>query len=100
VATVGKSDTDSGELNSMWFHDLTRGTEASWTPNVALGEPIYIPGSERDYWGAIGTDPVNLRSRFYLLVADNPADGPLATIELPQRVPTGLHGNWITAHTA
>lgn len=96
VATVGKADTDHDELDSLWFHDLRTGRDTVWTPGVAMGEPIYIPGTNRDYWGAIGTDPVDMRSRFYLLDADNPASGPIATIDLPIRVPAGLHGTWIT----
>jgi carotenoid cleavage dioxygenase len=95
VATIGKSDTDTGERDSLWFHDLAKGTEVYWEPGVVIGEPIYIPGADHDYWGAIGTDPEDLRSRFYLLDADNPADGPIATIELPIRVPSGLHGAWL-----
>lgn len=97
VATVGKADNDHGELDSLWFHDLRTGRDTAWTPGVAIGEPVYIPGAQRDYWGAIGTDPADLSSRFYLLAADNPSDGPLATIDLPIRVPAGLHGTWITS---
>jgi carotenoid cleavage dioxygenase len=95
VATVGKSDTDGDDLDSIWFHDLTRGTEVCWSPAVAIGEPIFIPGDNHDYWGAIGTDPADLTSRFYLLDAEDPAAGPLATITLPIRVPAGLHGTWL-----
>jgi carotenoid cleavage dioxygenase len=62
---------------------------------VAIGEPIFIPGDHHDYWGAIGTDPGDLTSRFYLLDADDPAAGPLATVTLPIRVPAGLHGTWL-----
>jgi carotenoid cleavage dioxygenase-like enzyme len=95
VATLGKAADPTDQRTHLIFHDLTTGSETSWDPKVALGEPIYIPGNDNDYWGAIGTDPTDLRSRFYLLDVDNPADGPLATIELPHRVPVGLHGNWI-----
>jgi carotenoid cleavage dioxygenase len=95
VATVGQSDTDRDGLDSIWFHDLTRGTEVCWSPSVAIGEPIFIPGDHHDYWGAIGTDPGDLTSRFYLLDADDPAAGPLATVTLPIRVPAGLHGTWL-----
>lgn len=95
VATVGASETDQGGQDSLWFHDLGAGTEACWSPGVSLGEPIYLPGEHHDYWGAIGTDLADRRSRFYVLDADNPADGPIATIDLPQRVPAGLHGAWI-----
>lgn len=95
VATVGKAGADRGDLDSLWFHDTSRGTEVSWTPNVAIGEPIFIPGAAQNYWGAIGTDPQDLISRFYLLAADDPAAGPLATVTLPLRVPAGLHGTWL-----
>jgi carotenoid cleavage dioxygenase len=96
VATVGASDSERAGRDSLWFHNVAKGTEVSWTPGVAIGEPIYIPGADRDYWGAIGTDPDDLRSRFYLLTADSPDDGPIATIDLPIRVPAGLHGAWLT----
>ncbi|MET0317848.1 MAG: carotenoid oxygenase family protein [Rhodococcus fascians] len=95
IATVGKSEVDDGFLESLFFHDVHSGRDEVWSPGVAIGEPIYIPGETHDYWGAIGTDPEDLKSRFYILDADNPADGPLATIELPIRVPAGLHGIWV-----
>ncbi len=97
VATVGKADTDHGDLTSLWFHDLSSGRDTVWTPGVAIGEPVHIPGHGQDYWGAIGTDPADLRSRFYLLGADDPAGGPVATVDLPIRVPAGLHGVWLDA---
>jgi carotenoid cleavage dioxygenase-like enzyme len=100
VATVGKSDTDRSDQDSLWFHDLARGTEVCWSPGVAIGEPIFIPGDESDYWGAIGTDPQDMTSRFYLLTADDPGSGPIATIALPIRVPAGLHGAWLPSFAA
>ena len=95
VATVAKGPGDVGDQDSLWFHDLVADTETCWTPGVAIGEPIFIPGAEGDFWGAIGTDPADMSSRFYLLSADDPASGPIATIDLPQRVPAGLHGAWL-----
>ncbi|NDK88153.1 carotenoid oxygenase family protein [Gordonia desulfuricans] len=97
VATVAKGPGDSGDLDSLWFHDLQAGTETCWTPGVAIGEPIFIPSADGDLWGAIGTDPESMRSRFYLLAADDPAAGPVATVDLPIRVPAGLHGAWLPA---
>ncbi|WP_338891014.1 carotenoid oxygenase family protein [Rhodococcus sovatensis] len=97
IATVGRADEDHDVLESLWFHDVHAGRDDVWTPGVALGEPIYIPGEQHDYWGSIGTDPADMKSRFYVLDVENPADGPLATIELPIRVPAGLHGAWLPA---
>ena len=95
VATVAKGPRDSGATDSLWFHDLVAGTETYWSPGTAIGEPIYIPGADGDHWGAIGTDPADMRSYFYLLAADEPTAGPVATVELPIRVPAGLHGAWL-----
>ncbi|MGV9712991.1 carotenoid oxygenase family protein [Gordonia sp. NPDC003424] len=97
IATVAKSPGDRGDLDSLWFYDLHAGTETVWRPGVAIGEPIYLPGGGQDYWGAIGTDPTDMRSRFYLLSADDPSAGAIATIDLPIRVPAGLHGAWLPA---
>jgi len=95
IATVGKAGADHDDLESLWFHDSRTGRDSCFNPGVAIGEPIYIPSDRHDYWGAIGTDPSDMRSRFYLLDADNPENGPLATIDLPIRVPAGLHGAWL-----
>ena len=95
MATVAKGPRDTDATDSLWFHDLSAGTETFWSPGTAIGEPIYIPGIERDHWGAIGTDPADMRSYFYLLAADEPTAGPVATVELPIRVPAGLHGAWL-----
>lgn len=97
VAGVGRADADDGVVESVWFYDVATERDVAWSSGVAIGEPIYIPGERHDYWGAIGTDPDDLRSRFYLLDAASPADGPIATIDLPIRVPVGLHGNWMAA---
>ncbi|NDZ96693.1 carotenoid oxygenase family protein [Streptomyces sp. SID6673] len=97
VATVGKSGNDTGDRDSLWFHDLRAGTETCWSPGVAIGEPIYMPGAHHDYWGAFGTDPADMASYFYVLAADDPSAGPLATVRMPIRVPAGLHGAWSPA---
>ncbi|AZG45063.1 carotenoid oxygenase family protein [Gordonia insulae] len=97
IATVGRSDGDVGGRESLWFHDLGTGSETCWRSDVAIGEPIYMPGADQDYWGAFGTDPADLTSYFYVLAADDPAAGPLATVRMPIRVPAGLHGTWLPA---
>lgn len=95
IASVAKGPRDRGAADSLWFHDLAADREECWSPGVAIGEPIFIPGGSRDYWGAIGTDPTDMSSRFYLLAADDPSSGPIATVDLPIRVPAGLHGTWV-----
>ena len=40
------------------------------------------------------TDIETMRSDWVVLDAANIADGPVAVVQLPFRVPLGLHGNW------
>lgn len=96
TATVGKLGVREGVLDSLWFFDTATGSEAHWHPGrVSVGEPIFIPGSEYEYWGMIGTDLDDRSSWFFLLPAEDPAAGPLCTVRLPIRVPGGLHGAWL-----
>ena len=97
IAAAGRGATNPRGLDALWFFDPDAGTELCWDPDVAVGEPIYLPGDEHDYWGVIGTDPGDMSSAFYILSADDPASGPIATIHLPIRVPAGLHGAWLPA---
>lgn len=41
-------------------------------------------------------DPVRQASSFVLLDARRITEAPVAVVELPQRVPQGLHGNWMS----
>ena len=40
-------------------------------------------------------DPATDRSDLVVLDAHDFAGGPVATVQLPARVPLGFHGNWI-----
>lgn len=96
VATVGKRGRDSAGWDALRFFDPDAGTEAHWDAgSLAVGEPQYIPGATADYWGMIGTDRIDLTSWFVILPAAEPAAGPLARVQLPIRVPSGLHGAWL-----
>ncbi len=60
-----------------------------------------MPGShrgDRGYWLTFATDRTDRTdgtSRLLVLPADDPAQGPVATVHLPVRVPLGLHGTWL-----
>ena len=45
------------------------------------------------------TDTETMRSDFVVLAAGDIAAGPIATVELPLRVPSGLHGSWFPPGT-
>jgi carotenoid cleavage dioxygenase len=83
-------------------YDLARGTVAAheFGPGRHPSEAVFVPVAD----GAAEDDGVLLcfvydagrdGSDFVALDARAPADPPLATVRLPQRVPFGFHGNWI-----
>jgi carotenoid cleavage dioxygenase-like enzyme len=65
----------------------------------AVGEPVFIPRSakaeEGDGWlVAVAYRGNEDRSDFLVYDAGAVAAGPIATAQLPRRVPFGFHGNW------
>jgi carotenoid cleavage dioxygenase-like enzyme len=68
--------------------------------NRVAGEPTFIPrkangGEDDGYLAIFAFDPVNRTSDLVLLDAAHIDTDPVAVIRMPQRVPQGLHGNWI-----
>jgi carotenoid cleavage dioxygenase len=87
--TVLKLDTETGRYTR---HDLG---------NQIVGEAAFVPkpgGRTEDdgYLAAFTYDPVRHGSNLVLLDARRIEEPPVAVIEMPQRVPQGLHGNWIS----
>ncbi len=84
-------------------HDLVTGqrTAFDYGPGRGGGEPVFVSreGStaEDDGWlvtfthAADGSD-----ASFVVLDAQDLARGPVAEVKLPQRVPFGFHGNWVS----
>jgi carotenoid cleavage dioxygenase len=85
--TLLKVDAESGKVSR---HDFG---------NQIAGEAIFIPQGSRTeddgYLAVLTYDPVNQTSDFVLLDAAHIDAEPVAIVRLPQRVPQGLHGNWI-----
>jgi 8'-apo-carotenoid 13,14-cleaving dioxygenase len=84
-------------------HDLHTGERVAYDhgPGRSAGEPVFVgregATDEDDGWlltfvhdqGAATTD-------FVVLDATDLARGPVATVALPQRIPFGFHGNWVS----
>ena len=86
--TMMKVNTETGDIVR---HDFG---------NRVAGEATFIPrrvnSAEDDGYLAIFVfDPVNRSSDLVLLDAAHIDTEPVAVIRMPQRVPQGLHGNWI-----
>jgi carotenoid cleavage dioxygenase-like enzyme len=86
-------------------YDLAMGT----ADRISVGEghvpseAVFVPANDDGcedggFLMAFVYDHTRDRSELALLQADEPAAPPLATVQLPQRVPYGFHGNWIQHH--
>jgi carotenoid cleavage dioxygenase len=84
-------------------HDLVDGTSVEYDHGEGrgAGEPVFVgrQGStvEDDGWLLMLVHDTNTMSTdFVVLDAQDPARGPVASVTLPQRVPYGFHGNWVS----
>jgi carotenoid cleavage dioxygenase len=71
-------------------------------PGRLGGEWVMVPrdgGSAQDdgWLLSLVYDQAEDRSDLVVLAADDPGAGPVATVQLPTRVPLGFHGNWVPA---
>ena len=87
---VVKYDTAAGTSS---FHDFGPGRSTS--------EPVFVPASdaagEDEGWVlSFVYDKADATSQFVVLDASDMTAEPLATIDIPQRVPHGFHGSWFS----
>jgi carotenoid cleavage dioxygenase len=83
-------------------YDLANGvtvTRHDMGPNATFGEPVFVPrdGATAEDDGYVVTyvfDKATETSRFVVLDAADMTAAPIATVQLPQRVPNGFHGSW------
>ena len=97
---ANKEAVEYGE--SLYKYDLTNGHcwEHKLGSGVKGGEPVFAPASpdaEEDQGWVMCLVHDENTSTFKFLVIDSQdfEFPPVATIELPQRVPYGAHGNWL-----
>lgn len=82
-------------------YDLETGSKKIHTlggKNVRGGEPVFVQtgkGEDEGHVMTIKHDEATGQSSFVIIDAQNFDAEPVATIDLPQRVPYGAHGNWI-----
>lgn len=87
--------------NCTLSYDMERGTQQLWEygDQANAGEPVHVadPGSPREEDGYLMCFVNNPGEGAFLsiLSAGNVADGPVAKIHIPSRVPNGFHANWI-----
>ena len=99
-----KHDQRSGSWNLLERVDTQTGAVTEWDSGTKVfDEVVFAPAvggaPEEGYYVTFRTDTETLPSDFVVLAADDIAAGPVATVELPVRVPSGLHGNWFPPGT-
>jgi carotenoid cleavage dioxygenase len=95
--------TDPGfEARALLKHDMAHGTAEVHEEGAhrTFFEPVFVPaheGADEDegYVMAYVHDAERGRADVVILHARDFAAPPIATIELPARVPYGFHGNWV-----
>jgi carotenoid cleavage dioxygenase-like enzyme len=98
---TGGRDLLPGDADTLGWYDTASGSFDVWAAgDLAVGEQVFIPkpgdpDPTHGWWTTIATDRNDLRSRLVILSAQDPTAGPVATVQLPQRVPQGLHGVWL-----
>lgn len=97
---AGITDTD---WDALVRYDTERGTaEVRPGDGEVFGEPAFAPregstGETDGYWMTFTNSLTDDTSWFVILDADDITADPVARVRMPQRVPRGLHGNWIPA---
>lgn len=85
-----------GVWDALAWHDHRTGTTVRWEPtDLAVGEPAFAPGADGGWWLTYAVRVSTDESCLLVIPAADPGAGPVATVQMPVRVPLGLHGNWL-----
>jgi carotenoid cleavage dioxygenase-like enzyme len=89
-------------FNGIIRYDLESGAELTYAfgEGISIGEAVFAADAEgsgeQDGWLMVyATDMASGNTDFCIIDARDMAAGPVARIHLPQRVPSGFHGNWM-----
>ena len=100
VAAVG--GVNEG-FRGLLKYDFQKGgsAEHDFGPGRATGEGVFVPasksaGEDEGFVLSFVYDAATNGSELVILDAHDFAKPPVATIALPQRVPFGFHGNWVS----
>jgi carotenoid cleavage dioxygenase len=114
VTVVGRSADDRlvrGEHDRLVRHDMVAGLSVSYEAGAAIGETVFAPrdGAREELDGYYLTFATSLSdpgappgaaeatSWLYIWDAGDFPTNPRARVQLPHRVPNGLHASWFPA---
>jgi carotenoid cleavage dioxygenase len=99
-----RDQPDKVDFGGLIKHDYDRGTREVWGPGPTqhTGEWLFIPtgpdtADDAGYLLSFDYDAGHDRSHLLIVDATAVRRGPVARIALPQRVPYGFHGTWVSA---
>jgi carotenoid cleavage dioxygenase-like enzyme len=99
-------DRRMGDFDTIVKYDETDGSRTHWSagPHGHVGESVFAPdpagSAEDDGWLLnIVFDDDRDTSDLVVLDARDVTAGPIATVQLPRRVPFGFHANWFADRT-
>jgi carotenoid cleavage dioxygenase-like enzyme len=100
----GSVDAAAGKLDGLVHvdHEAGRRTVRLLGEGASVSEPVFVPAAADAAEGdgfllAVVWRPEARRSELEIFAATDLDAGPLATVEIPHRVPAGFHGNWVAA---
>ncbi len=103
LATI--PDTSTQVFDGLMKFDFDRSYGQTWRfPEHCFGsEPAFAPSigatqEDQGYLVSIMTNVLDETSSLVILDAQDMAQGPVAEVHLPQRVPLGFHGTWANSH--
>ena len=103
VGNSGRPELVRGEHDQLIRYDMATGESRTFDCQSVVGEVTFAPRTggteELDGYYLVFASPLETGATGRFLVwdaADFPGP-PMAEVQIPQRVPNGLHGNWFPA---
>ncbi|HEX8621105.1 MAG TPA: carotenoid oxygenase family protein [Allosphingosinicella sp.] len=100
----GGVEAGDGRLDGLVHvdHRTGRRTVRLLGEGASVSEPVFVPaspaaGEGEGFLTAVAWKPETGRSELEIYAATDLDSGPLATVEIPHRIPAGFHGNWVAA---
>ncbi len=98
----GRAGLDPGVFDQLCRYDMSTGATSVYDADLAFGEVVFAPRAggtdELDgFYLTYGTDPSAQHTWLLIWDAASFPSDPVARVRMPQRIPFGLHGNWMPA---
>jgi carotenoid cleavage dioxygenase len=105
MSAFTRDTTIAGDFDTIVKYDTAKGSRTSWYAGDTghVGENVFAPdpagSAEDDGWiiNSSHDDAGRGQSEVVVLDARDIAAGPVARVQIPQRMPFGFHANWFPA---